>query len=159
SEMMGFPEFDSGEINNEREVVIEEIKRSNDSPHRQASRLLFETMYKKHPYGIPVIAYENNIKSLSRKILVNYFNSRYNPKTMTLIIAGDFKSPEMKKKIDKYFGAFAKNKLRVVKRVKDAAIKKPALIIKTAPFAETIVHVAFPTPKASHKDIAALEVF
>jgi len=159
SEMMGFPKFDEGEINNEREVVIEEIKRSNDSPHRQASRLLFETMYKKHPYGIPVIGYENNINTVSRKTLVNYFNSRYNPKTMTLIVAGDFRSPEMKKKVDQYFGAFEKSKLRVVKRPVDKPVKKPALIVKTAPFAETIVHIAFPAPKASHKDIAALEVF
>src|ERR1700722_15947273 len=36
SEMMGFPKFEAGEIDNERGVVIEEIKRSNDSPHRQA---------------------------------------------------------------------------------------------------------------------------
>src|SRR6185312_11126217 len=159
SEMMGFPKFDEAEIDNEREVVIEEIKRSNDSPHRQASRLLFETMYKKHPYGIPVIGYENNINTVSRKTLTNYFNSRYNPKTMTLIVAGDFKSPEMKKKVDEYFGKFGKNKLRVVKRAVDKPVKKPALIVKQAPFQETIVHIAFPAPKASHKDIAALEVF
>jgi len=158
SEMMGFPRFDEGEINNEREVVIEEIKRSNDNPHRQASRLLFETMYKKHPYGIPVIGYEQNINTVSRKTLVNYFSSRYNPKTMTLIVAGDFRAPEMRKKVDDYFGGFRKNKLRVVKRASDKPVKKPAIIVKTAPFAETIVHIAFPAPKASHKDIAALEV-
>ncbi len=158
SEMMGFPQFDAKEIDNEREVVIEEIKRSNDSPHRQASRLLFETVYKKHPYGIPVIGYEDNIKTVSRKTLTDYFNGRYNPKTMTLIVAGDFKAPSMRKKIDDYFGKFAKSKLRVVKRHADPA-KKPALVVKTAPFAETIIHLAFPAPKASHKDIAALEVF
>ncbi len=158
SEMMGFPQFDEKEINNEREVVIEEIKRSNDSPHRQASRLLFETMYKKHPYGIPVIGYEKNINTVSRKTLLSYFQGRYNPKTMTLIVAGDFKSLEMRKKIDTYFSKFEKNKMRVVKRAQDK-VKKPALVVKTAPFAETIVHLAFPIPKASHKDIAALEVF
>lgn len=159
SEMMGFPKFDEKEIDNEREVVIEEIKRSHDSPHRQASRLLFSTMYKKHPYGIPVIGFEENINTVSRKTLVNYFNSRYNPKTMTLIVAGDFRAPEMKRKVADYFGGFAQNKLRVVKRKQDTPVKKPALIVKTAPFAETIVHIAFPVPKASHKDIAALEVF
>ncbi|MGZ3723251.1 MAG: M16 family metallopeptidase, partial [Bdellovibrionales bacterium] len=111
------------------------------------------------PYGIPVIGYEDNINTVSRKTILNYFNSRYNPKTMTLLIAGDFKSPEMRKKVDKYFGSFKPNKLRVVKRAAHAVAKKPALIVKTAPFQETIVHIAFPSPKASHKDIAALEVF
>lgn len=159
SEMMGFPAFDSAEIDNEREVVIEEIKRSNDSPHRQASRLLFETMYKKHPYGIPVIGYADNIREVSRDVLVDYYHGRYNPKNMTLVVTGDFKTPEMKKQVVEFFGGFEPNKLRVVKRKKNVVAKKPALVVKQAPFNETIVHLAFPTPKASHKDIAALEMF
>ncbi len=158
SEMMGYPKFDASEIDNEREVVIEEIKRSNDSPHRQASRLLFETMYKKHPYGIPVIGYEENIKTVSREVLLSYFQERYNPKTMTLVVAGDFKPAEMRKKVQEHFGDYKTNKMRIVKRAKDLS-KKPALVVKNAPFAETIVYLAFPSPKASHKDIAALEVF
>jgi zinc protease len=159
SEMMGFPHFDENEINNEREVVIEEIKRSNDSPHRQASRLLFSTMYKKHPYGIPVIGYPENINTVSRKTILNYYKSRYNPKNMTLVVAGDFRRPEMRKEIQGLFGEFAPNRLRVVKRTAHVPAKKPAVIVQKATFAETIVHIAFPIPKASHKDIAALEVF
>jgi zinc protease len=32
-------------------------------------------------------------------------------------------------------------------------------VVESAPFAETIVHLAFPSPKASHKDVVALEMF
>lgn len=159
SEMMGFPEFDAREIDNEREVVIEEIKRSNDSPHRQASRLLFSSMYRKHPYGIPVIGYDENIRTVSRETLVNYYRSRYNPRNMTLVVTGDFKTPEMKKQVLEYFSEFKTEKLRVVKRPVQAAAKKPTLVVQSAPFQETIIHIAFPTPKAAHKDIAALEMF
>src|SRR6202012_5268877 len=67
SEMMGRPKFDSQEIDNEREVVIEEIKRSLDNPHQLASRLLFSTMYRKHPYGVPVIGYDDNIRRVKRE--------------------------------------------------------------------------------------------
>lgn len=159
AEMMGFPGFDENEINNEREVVIEEIKRSNDSPHRQASKLLFSTVYKKHPYGTPVIGFPDNISTVSRDTLVDYFNGRYNPKNMTLVIAGDFKQPDMKKQVDEFFGPFKTNKFRVVKRPKQVAPKNSAVIVEKAPFNESIVHIAFPIPDAAHKDIAALEVF
>lgn len=159
SEMMGFPQFDAKEIDNEREVVIEEIKRSHDNPHRQASRALFSSVYKKHPYGIPVIGYEDNIRDVPREVLVSYFEGRYNPKTMTLVIAGDFKVPAMRKQIEEYFGKFKPAKLRVVKRARQSTAKKPNVVVQTAPFKETIVHMAFPIPKATHKDIAALEVF
>ena len=117
SEMMGFPRFDESEINNEREVVIEEIKRGNDSPGRQASRLLFSSIYKKHPYGIPVIGYDKIIKKVSKKTLVNYYQSRYIPTNMHLVVAGDFKSEEMAKKIDATFGRMKSFKFRNVKRV------------------------------------------
>lgn len=159
SEMMGFPKFDEKEINNEREVVIEEIKRSNDSPHRQASKLLFSTMYKKHPYGIPVIGYSENISTVSRDTLVNYYQGRYNPQNMTLIIAGDFQRAELRKQVDEFFGKFSKSKLRVVKRPASKPAKTGAVVVEKAPFNETIVHMAVPIPNATHKDIAALEVF
>src|SRR5690606_12954535 len=85
-EMMGFPLFDAAEIDNEREVVIEEIKRSKDSSGREASRALFETMFKKHPYGIPVIGYDKNIRTVSKKTLVKYYQDRYSPANMKLIV-------------------------------------------------------------------------
>ena len=157
AEMMGFPAFEAKEIDNEREVVIEEIKRTNDSPHRQASRLLFSTMFKKHPYGIPVIGYPENIRKVSRATLLKYYGSRYNPANMTLVVAGDFKPADMKKSIQKHFGGFVKNKLRKVKRSREATHRHSELIIQTAPFNETIVHIAFRVPQAIHKDIAAIE--
>jgi zinc protease len=158
SEMMGFPTFDPKEIDNEREVVIEEIKRTNDSPHRQASRQLFSTLYKKHPYGIPVIGYPENIRKVTKKQILDYYHARYNPKNMTLIVAGDLTQKELKPKIQKMFGEFHKQKLRVVKRAQEKPIAKPQFAVSQAPFEETMVHLTWPTPKAAHKDIAALEV-
>ncbi len=158
SEMMGFPKFETGEIDNEREVVIEEIKRSNDSPSRQASRLLFSTVFKKHPYGIPVIGYDKIIKKVSRKTLVNYYQSRYIPKNMHLVVAGDFETPKMMKKVDAAFGRMDSFKLRTVKRAKEAKQNAPRLAVETVPFEEAQFHIDWRTPGASHKDIAALDV-
>lgn len=55
-EMMGFPLFDGEEINNEREVVIEEIKRGHDNPHRRASQWLFSTSFKSIPMEFRLLA-------------------------------------------------------------------------------------------------------
>lgn len=158
SEMMGFPKFESSEIDNEREVVIEEIKRSNDSPGRQASRLLFSTVYKNHPYGIPVIGYDRIIKNVKRKTLVDYYQSRYVPKNMHLVVAGDFDNKEMAERIDATFGRLKSFKLRKVARKKESAQAKPRLKIQKAPFEEAQFHIAWRIPGASHKDIAALDV-
>ena len=158
SEMMGFPKFDSSEIDNEREVVIEEIKRSNDSPGRQASRLLFSTVFQNHPYGIPVIGYDKIIKKVSRKILVDYYQSRYVPKNMHLVVAGDFDSKEMAAKIDDTFGRLQNFKLRKVARKTEPKQTKTRVKVEKAPFEEAQFHMAWRVPGASHKDVAALDV-
>ena len=158
SEMMGFPSFDKTEIDNEREVVIEEIKRGNDSPGRQASRLLFSSIYKKHPYGIPVIGYEGLIKKVSKKTLVDYYQSRYIPTNMHLVVAGDFETGEMSKKIDETFGKIKQFKFRNVKRAKEPKQEGTRVKIAKAPFEEAQFHVAWRIPGAEHKDIPALDL-
>ena len=158
SEMMGFPKFDGTEIDNEREVVIEEIKRGNDSPGRQGSRLLFSTVYKNHPYGIPVIGFDRIIKKVTRKTLVSYYQSRYIPTNMHLVVAGDFNTAEMAKSIDQTFGRIKTFKLRNVKRKTEPKQNGLRVKIEKAPFEEAQFHIAWRIPGAHHKDVAALDV-
>jgi zinc protease len=117
ADMMGFPAFDPKETDNEREVVIDEIKRSNDSPQRASSRLLFETVYKTHPYRIPVIGYEENIRKFTPQQIQQYYKGRYSPQNMSLLVVGDFQVPEMKELVKSQFGAIPKTKIRVTKRI------------------------------------------
>jgi zinc protease len=157
-EMMGSPTFDASEIDAEREVVIEEIKRGNDSPSRKASQHLFGSVYTKHPYRIPVIGYDKVIKKVSRKKLVEYYNSRYSPANMDLVVAGDFKSSDMLKKIEARFGKIPKYKVRPSRRPIEPAQKQVRVRIDEAPFSETQFHWAWRVPGPKHADIPALEV-
>ncbi len=158
SEMMGCPKFDEAETDKEREVVVEEIKRGEDSVHRQASRLLFSTLYKGHPYEKPVIGYEKNVRSFTTKQIRNYFSGRYNPKNMFLLVVGDFEQKEMRKKIERYFAHFEAAPLRKSVRPKWKPKEGNSIVVKEAKFKETIAYITWPMPKASHKDIPALEV-
>ncbi len=158
SEMMGFPKFDPKEVDNEREVVLEEIKRGNDSPHRQASQTLFKTAYKTHPYGIPVIGYDKVIKTVSGKKIDQYFKSRYVPANMQLVIVGDFDIKEMKAKVEKEFGRFENYKLKKISRKKEKPQSSVRIQVKKAQFEEAILHLAWPIPGAAHKDVPALDM-
>lgn len=158
SQMAGYPIFDEKEIDNEREVVIEEIKRSEDSPASQASRLLFESTYKNHPYGIPVIGYEKVIKSVSRKKIVNYFSKRYSPANMTLVVAGDFSISEMRKNVAQYFGNIKKTKLEIRKRKREKPQSKAKVVIKKANFEESYIYFSWKIPDIKHKDVVAIDM-
>lgn len=159
AEMMGFPTFDPQEIDNEREVVIEEIKRGQDSPGRRASQLLFTNVFRKSSYGIPVIGYDKVVRSVSAKKIREFYQSRYVPSNMFLVISGDFESKEMKRRVQKIFGEFAPYKLRKVKRTKEPAQKNIRIKVEEAKFEQTTAYVTWRIPNVKHKDIAALEVF
>lgn len=158
SEMMGFPTFDKQEIDNEREVVIEEIKRGQDSPGRQASQQLFSTVFKKHPYGRPVIGYDKIIRTVSTKKIEDYYHSRYVPKNMFLVVSGDFDSKEMKKSVQEKFGEFVDYKLRKTTRAKEPKQNSIRISVEQSSFQQTSCYLTWRIPNVRHKDIAALEV-
>ncbi len=102
SEMMTSPHFDPEEVDNEREVVIEEIKMGMDQPSRVASKMLFSQMYEGHPYALPVIGTEENIRRVEVEEIKNYFNERYVGKNMSLVCVGDYED-DAKELLEKYF--------------------------------------------------------
>lgn len=158
SQMMGSAKFDPTEIDNEREVVIEEIKRGMDSPGRRASQLFFSTMFTKHPYGVPVIGYAKNVSSWPAKKITEYFRQRYSPKNFFLVVTGDFEDKPMKKLIEKHFGIHRSFPPRKTKRKLEPSWKGLRLGAEQSPFKESSTYIGFPIPDVSHKDIPALDV-
>jgi zinc protease len=159
SEMMGSPLFDAKEIDAEREVVLEEIKRTNDSPSRKGSRLLFSSLYAKHPYRLPVIGRPEVVSGVSTKVLRRYFQERYSAKNMVLVIGGDFETKEMKKLVAARYSALPGSRVRAVKRAIEPTRSKPKhkIVVEKTEVQELQLFIAWPVPSAKHKDVAALE--
>lgn len=158
SEMMGHPIFDKTEVDNEREVVIEEIKMGMDSPGRKASQLLFNTCFKKHPYGVPVIGYDKIIRKTSLKKIKDFFYERYSSANMLLVVSGDFQSAEMKKSVNKYFSDFKKGTSKKRTRAKEPKQLSPRIKVEQTEFQQTTVYFAWKAPNIKHKDTPALDV-
>ncbi len=158
SEMIGHPLFKPDEIENEREVVIEEIKRGQDNPHRRSSQLLFSTCFKQHPYGEPVIGYESIIRKVSRQEILDYFHRNYVASNMTLIVVGDFEPKTMKEKINPYFHRLSSSPVRKIKRKIEPIQKQSRVAVEKVSFKESLLNLAWKTPSVAHKDIPALDV-
>ena len=158
SDMMSTPRFEPKEIDAEREVVLEEIKRTQDNPSRRGSRLLFSNFYKRHPYRVQVIGRPEVVAKVSPRVLRRYFAERYSAKNMLLVVAGDFESADMRRQIDKHFGRVQGGRVRSVKRARELAPTRMRIKIEESDLKETQIHLSFPIPAASHKDIAGLEI-
>jgi len=156
SEMMGSPQFDPEEIDKEREVVIEEIKRTKDNPSRKSSQMLFSSLYKEHGYVRPVIGYEDVVRNTKPQDIKKLYFERYCPENMFLLIIGDFDPQEMKKKIKKNFSTL-RGKLKTIKRQQEKKETKQELLIEKAPFRETYLNLAWPIFGVTKDEVVTLD--
>ncbi len=155
-EMVIHPSFNIDDIDAEREVVIEEIKRSKGSPGSTASDLIFSSMFKSHPYSRPILGKPSNIKNFSRKKILSYYNNRYCAENITIVVSGDFDSQKMKKKLD----IFSQNSgdIKTIKRAPEPAKLKAKIAVDQTKFKQTRINFTWPIPTLDHPDTPALEM-
>jgi predicted Zn-dependent peptidase len=83
--------FDLKEINKERQVIIEEINMSLDSPQQRVDMLIDEIMWPGFPLGRDSAGNKEVIARLKKQQILNYFNKRYLPNNIVLSVAGNIK--------------------------------------------------------------------
>lgn len=99
-----FSIFDEEEIAREREVVLEEIRRSDDTPGHVLGELAFRECYKAHPYGLPILGPASNVASFDRAQVREFFERWYTPDNLMVVAIGDFDSADVADEIERLFG-------------------------------------------------------
>ena len=82
--------FDPVEIEREIEVVLEEIRRSEDSPGHVLSEAVFAEAYRVHPYRAPVLGTPESVASFDRERIRAFFDRWYRPDNLCVVAVGDF---------------------------------------------------------------------
>ncbi len=92
------------EFYSERDVVMEERRRSYDSkPQRKLMENFLAAAFMASPYGRPIIGWASDIQSLDRRATEEFFRTYYSPANTVLAVVGDV-NPEMALPvIKKYF--------------------------------------------------------
>lgn len=74
----------------ERDVVLQErAQRVDRNPGARLSETVDHMMFPNHPYGIPVIGWENEIRQLDKDDAIGFYNRYYTPNNAVLVVAGD----------------------------------------------------------------------
>jgi zinc protease len=81
--------FDPDELERERLVVLEEIRRSRDSPSGELWRILSRAHFDGHPYGRDVLGTPESIGGAPRERIVDYHRRWYVPNNTTLVVVGN----------------------------------------------------------------------
>ena len=92
------------EFYSERDVVMEERRRSYDSkPQRKLMENFLAVTFMAHPYGRPIIGWASDIQSLDKRATEEFFRTFYSPANTVLAVVGDVNSEEALPIIKKYF--------------------------------------------------------
>jgi len=138
--------FDPGELARESEVVLEELKRSQDDQDQVAGIKMFETAYTAHPYRRPVIGYEKTFMGLTRDRYLNYFHQWYVPNNMSLIVAGDIKAEEVIPRIVKAFSGYAPNPNLTHEVPQEPEQKETRAVVTRMESAQTYLNMGYHIP-------------
>ncbi|MGC2310792.1 MAG: pitrilysin family protein [Candidatus Babeliaceae bacterium] len=96
-------------LNSELKAVIQELKMYNDEYVQSLLERMITTIFSDHPYHHPIIGYKQDLWSLNRQALVNFYNYHYIPNNATLVVVGDVHVEEVFEAAEKYFGAIPAN--------------------------------------------------
>jgi len=89
SDMM-YPRLVESDFETEKEVIINEIARSEDQPYNQAFRRMMQTYFGTHSLGHDVLGSRESIRNMHVEQMRDYWKRRYAANNMILAIAGNF---------------------------------------------------------------------
>ncbi len=89
SDMM-YPRLAESDFETEKEVIINEIARSEDQPYNLAFRRMMQTYFDSHSLGHDVLGTRESIRNMRIEQMRDYWSRRYAANNLVLAIAGNF---------------------------------------------------------------------
>lgn len=87
--------FPEDEIENERKVILQEIRMLEDAPDDQLHDLFHRNFWQGHPLGMPIIGSVESVQGMSRSFLVDYKRDNYRAGDIIISAAGKVDHQEL----------------------------------------------------------------
>jgi predicted Zn-dependent peptidase len=151
--------FDDKMIESERGVILSERSTwLENSPLGQLWEQVQGTAFFAHPYQIPVIGYESDIKSWTKEDLQTYFKTYYSPSNCVVVFVGDVTVDELKTLSQKYFEPIERGPLpREMRTVEPEQLgEKKISVSRDVP--SPYVMLAYHVPQTNSEEYYALSL-
>ncbi len=104
ADCMSNARFDEQMLNSELKAVIQELKMYKDDHAHDLVEKMIQSMFVDHPYHYPIIGFKQDLWSVDRDVLYNFYKKHYIPNNATLVVVGDVDPEEVFEKAEKLFG-------------------------------------------------------
>ncbi len=100
------PAFAEQEIEFVRQQVLNRLQFSKSNAGHLASDAFAKAIYHTHPYSQPAFGTEHTVRAISRKAIVEFYETYLVPNNSFMVVAGDVSSEEIVEKLSDAFGAW-----------------------------------------------------
>lgn len=147
--------FDPGELEREREVILQEIAATRDSPDDIAYDLLQEAAFPDQPVGRPILGTIESVKSFDKPRLDAFLSHHYVPERMVVSAAGAIHHDFLVRHVEALFGALPRGLQRVPVRAHYAG----GVRWYQRRFEQSHLLLGFEAPSYHAEDFFAAQVF
>ena len=145
------------EIDREIEVVLEEIRRSEDSPTQVLGQAVFAECYREHPYRAPILGTRESVESFNRERIQAFYERWYTPENLLAVAVGDFDAARL---IEQLTAAFQDRPRGNVERSRTAEPPQDErrIVLCEQPFERVNMELAYPGVTLKDPDCAIIDL-
>jgi len=85
-------------------VILEELSQIQDDPRKYAISLVYQNLFKNHPYQKPIYGKQESIEAATVDQIKKFYKKYFAPSNCSLAVVGDFNMEEMEEKVKEIFG-------------------------------------------------------
>ncbi|MBA7477176.1 putative zinc protease [subsurface metagenome] len=112
TDMLLHSRFEPQDMEKERQVIIEEINMSYDSPSQRVGLLIDELLWPDHPLGRDVAGSKKSVASITRDDVLDYLKGQYLPSNTVVSVAGNIKHLKAVAAVRKFMGDWTSHEQR-----------------------------------------------
>ena len=150
--------FDEQEMAKEIEVIREEIRRAKDMPERRLSETFYATAYGEHPYGRPVIGYDEIVKGFTREDVLRFYRNWYVPENLVWVMVGDLDPEALMPELEARLSRIPNRPLPVQKQKVEPPQSAPRVFVQQEDAKQAHLRIGFHVPDISDPDVPALDL-
>ena len=95
ADVVSAPAFRPDELDAEREVIIEELLMSEDTPDDLVITALYESLYPGHPLGRETLGDHDTVAAMTRDDVAEFHSQWYRPSNLVVAAAGDLEHEQV----------------------------------------------------------------
>jgi len=146
------------ELDEEKNVILEELNQLQDDPLKYGTSLLYQSLFKDHPYQRMAEGKREIVEAASAEQVEKFYRKFFVPSNCALAAVGDFNLEEMEKKVREIFGELKGEKVSPPNYEKVISLKKRTEIEQEMDVNSAYLIIGFIGPDYNHPDLSSVDV-